>query len=378
MARDAQRGRGFGLRQPFAVFLGRPVSADAVNPAQRADTMRGPGLALSGAHAHAVQRCRDLRVGPPRGHAADYGHRLLGRSAAVLAGFRFGEPQLRVLAAAPMDRQNDFARRLVDIGDDVGDQGPEQPLASPRGHSRCVPGGLKIVGKTGEIRHGGGRGGHRHGADPRLAGLDAPERRLPALFQLGGDQPVVGIAGGVASLRQRGLVARLLEVQFGHPPSFALVFHVSPLGFQRGLDRHRLHSPQKLAGNGRVDTGTAEAEASRLPQHLVRAFAPIHGLGWATPAVAHRQTPPTPRAAQHADQQRSTAATCLRAADPAMSVGGELRLIALELGPVHVTLVVILQQNLPLFKRLAVAIALPRPSFDDFGALLALSVGVVG
>jgi hypothetical protein len=35
-----------------------------------------------------------------------------------------------------------------------------------------------------------------------------------------------------------------------------------------------------------------------------------------------------------------------------------LALVALELGPVHVALVVILEQNLPLFKRLAVPIAL--------------------
>jgi len=41
----------------------------------------------------------------------------------MLAGLRLANPQLRMLAAAPMDRQDDLARRLVDIGDDVGDEG---------------------------------------------------------------------------------------------------------------------------------------------------------------------------------------------------------------------------------------------------------------
>jgi hypothetical protein len=40
----------------------------------------------------------------------------------MLAGLRLANPQLRMLAAAPMDRQDDLARRLVDIGDDVGHQ----------------------------------------------------------------------------------------------------------------------------------------------------------------------------------------------------------------------------------------------------------------
>jgi hypothetical protein len=47
----------------------------------------------------------------------------------MLAGFWFADPQLRMLAAAPMDRQDDLARRLVDIGDDVGNEGAQEPLA---------------------------------------------------------------------------------------------------------------------------------------------------------------------------------------------------------------------------------------------------------
>jgi hypothetical protein len=51
-------------------------------------------------------------------------------------------------------------------------------------------------------------------------------------------------------------------------------------------------------------------------------------------------------------------------------------LVPFELGPVDVAVVVILQQNLPLLKRLAVAIARSGTSIDDLGALLALAVGI--
>ena len=53
----------------------------------------------------------------------------------MLARLRFGHPQLRVLAASPMDRQDDLARRLIDVGNDVRNEGPEQPLTGAHGHA---------------------------------------------------------------------------------------------------------------------------------------------------------------------------------------------------------------------------------------------------
>src|SRR5262249_33489447 len=60
----------------------------------------------------------------------------------------------------------------------------------------------------------------------------------------------------------------------------------------------------------------------------------------------------------------------------AVGVAGEHRLIALELCPANVTLVVLLDEHLPGFNRFAVAVALARTAINDLGALLALSVGV--
>jgi len=46
----------------------------------------------------------------------------------VFAGLRLSDPQLRVLTTTPMDRQDDFARGLIDIDNDVGDKGAQELL----------------------------------------------------------------------------------------------------------------------------------------------------------------------------------------------------------------------------------------------------------
>ena len=51
-------------------------------------------------------------------------------------------------------------------------------------------------------------------------------------------------------------------------------------------------------------------------------------------------------------------------------------MVAAELSPVDVSLVVILEQNLPFFKRSAMAVALPSPTGDDLGSRSAFAVGV--
>jgi len=183
---------------------------------------------------------------------------LCGCAAAMLAGFWFADPQLRMLAAAPMDRQDDLARRLVDIGDDVGNEGPQEPLASTHADDWRVPGGFEIVGESSEIRHDSGRVRYSHRIQPRLACRRSSQRRFPALLELRGDQPVVGIAGSVAPLGERGLVAGLLQFQLSDALSFALVLHMSPLGLQGRLNRHRLYSTKDLLGDRRIDARAAE------------------------------------------------------------------------------------------------------------------------
>ena len=79
---------------------------------ERADTTRSPRFALTGPHAHAIQRRRDMLVGPSSRHAPHDRQSFVGRLASMLAGLGFADAELRVLTTAPMDRENDVTRPL--------------------------------------------------------------------------------------------------------------------------------------------------------------------------------------------------------------------------------------------------------------------------
>src|SRR5208283_198052 len=84
--------------------------------------MRGPRFALTGPHAHAIQRRRDVLVGPSGRHAAHDRQGFAGRLASMLAGLGLADTELRMLPAAPMDRENHVTGRFIDIGDYIHDE----------------------------------------------------------------------------------------------------------------------------------------------------------------------------------------------------------------------------------------------------------------
>ena len=107
-----------------------------------------------------------------------------------------------MLATTPMDRQDDLARGLVDVGDDVGNQRAQQSLARAHRDTWRVPCGVKIGREAGEVRLHNGRVRRSRRLQPRLTGLDPTQRRLPALLELCSDQAILGIACSVAPFRQ--------------------------------------------------------------------------------------------------------------------------------------------------------------------------------
>src|SRR4051794_21194244 len=117
-----------------------------------------------------------------------------------------------MLAAAPMDREDDLARVLVDVGDDVRDEGAQKLLAGAHRYAGRVPGRFEVVGQAREIRCLDGCC-RRQPVKPCFAGLDPLERGFPALLKLGGDQTIVGIARRIAAFGQRGLVPSLLQLE---------------------------------------------------------------------------------------------------------------------------------------------------------------------
>ena len=104
-------------------------------------------------------------------------------------------------------------------------------------------------------------------------------------------------------------------------------------------------------------------------------IATIDRIGTST-WVDDRHRSPTAAATQKATEQRLSAAPRLHASRLAKRVGGDLLLIALELRPIDVALVVILQQNLPLLHRFAAAIALSHMPVHNLRLHLALAVAI--
>jgi hypothetical protein len=94
VVRDPEPRGGLGHCQPFATLLGGAVGVNAVHPAHRADTVRGPGLSLTRRHSHSVERGGDIRVRPAGRHALHHRERRIGRAAPVLAGFRLADAQV--------------------------------------------------------------------------------------------------------------------------------------------------------------------------------------------------------------------------------------------------------------------------------------------
>ena len=88
------------------------------------DTVRRPGFTLAGGQAHPIERRGDMLVRPTAGHAAHDCQCIVSCRATVFTRLWLANPQLRVLAAPPMDREHDVTHRIVDIDDDIGDQRP--------------------------------------------------------------------------------------------------------------------------------------------------------------------------------------------------------------------------------------------------------------
>ena len=87
-------------------------------------------------------------IGPATSHAAHHRQSIVRGGTAVFTSPRFANFQLRVLAAFPMNRQHHVTHRIVDINDNVGNQGTQQLLAHPHGHIRGFPGRVQIISEV--------------------------------------------------------------------------------------------------------------------------------------------------------------------------------------------------------------------------------------
>jgi len=215
-----------------------------------------------------------------------------------------------------------------------------------------------------------------HRFQPRLARVHPLERGLPALLQFGGDQSIVGVAGGITPLGERRFVARLLQIELGRVLAFPQTLLTLPLGLQRRLQRHGLNDTEDLRGNGLIHARASKSQATIKAEMKVRPIATVTWAAGRTSHVGNRQATAAPTACEETAEQRSPAAPRLPASGLAVAVCGEPRLVVLELRPVDVALVMVLQQNLPLLHRLSVTVCLSHVPIDDLGSTLVLSIRV--
>lgn len=177
----------------------------------------------------------------------------------MFAGLGFADSKLRVLAAAPVDCQDDLAWRVVDVGDDIGDKGAQELLSSACSDAWSVPGGIEIRSKPDKIRRDDISIGGLGRCESCLTHLDAAQCCFPALLQLCRNQPIVWIAGGIAPFCQCGFISGLLKLQFDDALLFGLAFHAHSLGFECRLDRHRFNGAKKFFADSRLNADAAES-----------------------------------------------------------------------------------------------------------------------
>jgi len=202
------------------------------------------------------------------------------------------------------------------------------------------------------------------------------QRGLPVLLQLRGDQTVIGIAGSVAALGKRSLVAGLLQFQIEDLALIFLLFPMHSLCLERGLDRERFYRAQQLACNRRINLWPPKGHAPGQAHHEVGLVATINGSALRVARIGNAQSSSAPSARHDPRQQRPATPARLRAASAAIVVECQLLLVALVVFPTDVTLVVILDEHLPGPCRLSVPVTPPGTPVDDGGALLTLPVDV--
>ena len=111
--------------------------------AQRRHTLAGPTIAMAREELVAVQNARnEIVIGDA--HQQPDGGDYVGRGAVALAASSSRQTNLGVDATHPMNDENDLGRVVVDIGDDLLDDGPHDALLEPRVGRRGGPDGLQI------------------------------------------------------------------------------------------------------------------------------------------------------------------------------------------------------------------------------------------
>ena len=126
-------------------------------------------------------RCGDVLVGPAASHAAHHGDHLFGSLTTVLASFWLADAQLGMLATLPVDDEHDLADLLINVGDELRDQGPHQSLARSHRRPRRFPCRREIVSQSSEVGARVADIGCLQSIEPPPARLDMVQPATPSV-----------------------------------------------------------------------------------------------------------------------------------------------------------------------------------------------------
>src|SRR6266436_3382661 len=124
-------GSGLGQVQPFRLaLLGGTIDRDLVVRPHRGHALPGPAIAMTSGELVAIEQTRDYIVVGNSDQQA-HGRYSIRRRAVALPTPAPRQAQRRVNATSPMHEKADLTGFVVDIGDDLFDHGPHDPLFQP-------------------------------------------------------------------------------------------------------------------------------------------------------------------------------------------------------------------------------------------------------
>jgi hypothetical protein len=212
---NARVRRCVSHRHPLLGVDRRCIGANAGRPPIRLDTPSGPRLSLSRADAHPIEHGGRVLIRPGAGTLQDHRRGLVGRTLAMLSRSRLPRAHFGVLAATPMDHEDDLARDVVDVHHDLLDERPHELLLDAGVGRRGLPGRAQIARQP---QHGLAvrRGRRRCGrfGQACLAHAQVSEGGIPPDLKFGGNQTVVRIHGFVPPLREMHGIPRLFALEF--------------------------------------------------------------------------------------------------------------------------------------------------------------------
>jgi len=257
-----------------------------------------------------------------------------------------------VITAVPVN--NKIERLVRDAHDDLVDQGSDDALARCRGppapglfqaRSRSQPSANSLCRSCSLSE------GIRHRSQRVTLVLECSCRQeafVPAPLQFAGDKPIIWIDGVILPTGTSCLVTRLLQRQLDLAPLLLVLAPVRLHGRERGFYAERLHPGDDLHADRMIDAHAAKRDTGAAAVvHL--AAAAVISTGTAVYAAVGDVKLATAMAAAEQSCKQRLAASDRTFAHEALPVGvvGDQSLIPLERAPGNVTLMVIVDQNLP-------------------------------